>query len=270
MTRACWGLAVLALALAGCAHQPAPDRDRIGRIYSYVRSNADGSEAERVHVYRASPTRIEVAKMRDRCTNAAFVTAELDLERGQARRLTGGRLLPEAGHQDFGVLTYDPASRRLEAVLTTPEGELRDSVTVEDEPWHLYDFDLASLTVTARYRSDPRRSFSFGLPLVLVGDPAQGFLSYLGRADARFVREEGHEGRRALRFEVGGPAFGARGGPLWLDAIDGHVLGARWGIPNHSEYRDFALRLTGVDDGGPAAWRRLLTAHFEGCPAAPQ
>ena len=41
-----------------------------------------------------------------------------------------------------------------------------------------------------------------------------------------------------------------RGGPIWFDAADGHIIEARWGIPNHSEYRDFALRLTGVSDGG--------------------
>lgn len=75
--------ALVLLALAGCAHPPAPaGADRIGRIYSYVRSNRDGSEAEQIHVFRASRTRIEVTKMRERCTNAAFVTAELDLARG--------------------------------------------------------------------------------------------------------------------------------------------------------------------------------------------
>ena len=262
--------ALLAVMLAGCATVERPPQDRIGRIYSYVRSNSDGSEAEQVHVYRASRTHIEVTKMRERCTNAAFVTADLDLARGQATRLIAGRLRPNAAHEEFGELTYDEAARRVDAVIRLPTGELRDSAAVPDQPWHLYDYDLASLTITAQYRPDRRADFSFGLPLILVGDDVGDFLTYLGRADARFVREEMHEGRRALRFEVGGPAFGARGGPLWFDAADGHILGARWGIPNHSEYRDFALRLTGVSDGGADAWRALLTAQFENCPARGQ
>lgn len=233
------------IALGGCATGPAgTGGDHIGRIYSYVRSNRDGSEAERVHVYRASATRIEVAKMRERCANAAFVTADLDLARGQATRLVAGRLRPNAGHEDFGLLTYDPATRLLAAEVRLPQGEFRDSVTVTDEPWHLYDYDLASLTITNQYRRDRRADFSFGLPLILVGSGPDNFLTYLGRADARFVGEEMHEGRRALRFEVGGPAFGARGGPIWFDARDGHIVDVSWGIPNHSEYRDFALRLT--------------------------
>jgi hypothetical protein len=254
---------VLAAALSAA---PSP-ADHVGRIYSYVRSNSDGSEAERVHVYRAARERIEVAKMRDRCTNAAFVTAELDLARGQATRLVAGRLRPDAGHEAFGLLTWDPAARRIEAAVTTPEGELRDSVAVPDTPWHLYDYDLASLTVTAQYRPDRRANFSFGLPLVLVGSDPARFLTYLGRADLRYVRIERHDGRRAYRFEAGGPAFGTKGGPIWFDAAGGHILEARWGIPNHAEYRDFRLRLIGMSDGGAAGWRRLLTAHFRGCPA---
>jgi hypothetical protein len=253
--------ALVALALAA---QGAPDH--VGRIYSYVRSNRDGSEAERVYVYRAARERIEVAKMRERCTNAAFVAGELDLAAGQARRLIAGRLRPDAEHEDFGELSYDPATRRLNAVVTLPPGTFRESVAVPDQPWHLYDYDLASLTITAQYRPDRRADFSFGLPLVLVGSDPAHFLSYLGRADARYVRTERHGGRRAYRFEMGGPAFGTRGGPIWFDAAGGHIIEARWGIPNHSEYRDFRLRLTRVSDGGAAEWRRLLTAQFQNCP----
>ncbi|MGQ0558706.1 MAG: hypothetical protein ACT4OE_03855 [Sphingosinicella sp.] len=257
-----------ALALAGCVAASGPPADRIGRIYSYVRSNSDGSEAERIHVFRASLTRVEVTKMRTRCTDAAFVTAELDLAAGQARRLTGGRLLPDAGHRDFAWLEHDRASRQLLARVELPEGTLRLSVGVPDEPWHIYDFDLASLTVTNPYRADPRASFSFGVPLIWPEGDMREALRYLGRADARFAGEEFHLGRRALRFEVGGPAFGDRGGPLWFDAAGGHVLEARFGLPNHPGYRDFRLLLTGISDGGEEAWRRLLTAHFADCPAA--
>lgn len=264
------GMLVAVSMTAGMAQASTPGREhRVGRIYSYVRSNQDGTEAERIHVYRAGPTRVEVTKMRGRCNNAALVTADLDLEKGQATRLTGGRLKPGARHEEFAFLTYDPVEKRIDAVVRLPDQELRDSTVVGDEPWHLYDFDLASLTITSQYRPDPRADFSFGLPLVLVRQDPGDFLTYLGRADARFVREEEFEGRRALRFEVGGPAFGDKGGPLWIDAEEGHVLGADWGIPNHVEYKDFRLRLTGLSDEGSAAWKKLLEAHFEGCEEEP-
>lgn len=254
--------AVLAMLLvAGCAHEAEVEP---GPIYSYVRSNRDGSEAETIHVYRPRADYVEVTKMRDRCTNAAFVTATTDPATGQAVRLTGGRLRPGATHEDFADLTY--RDRRIDARLTTPQGELRQSVEAADAPLHLYDFDWASLSAAPPAALRDRGDFSFGVALIWLGDDPAEFLRYLGRADARFVREERRDGRRALRYELGGPAFaGPLGGALWLDAHDGFVVGADLGRPNHAEYRDFRLRLTGIDRGR-AAWKRLLEAHFDGCP----
>jgi hypothetical protein len=260
-------LAALGLVAGLGVAEAQPQPDRIGRIYSYVRSDRDGSEAETIRVFRADRTHVEVCKMRGRCNNAAYVTAELDLEGGYATRLGGGRLRPDAGREEFAVLTYDPAAGRLDGRIDLPEGPLSLTLAVPDRPWHIYDFDLASLTITAQYRPDPRADFSFGMPLIWPDGGPGGLLRYLGRADLRFVGEEMHAGRRALRFEAGGPAFGTRGGPIWFDADEGHILAAEWGIPNHSEHRDFALRLTGISDGGAGEWRRLLAAHYENCPS---
>ncbi|MGE0178913.1 MAG: hypothetical protein AB7O91_03720 [Sphingomonas sp.] len=254
-----------ALPQAATATTPAANPDRIGRIYSYIRSDRDGAEAETIHVFRQSRTHIGVAKMRNRCTNAAYVTADLDIERGHATRLGGGRLRPNAQREEFAVLTYDAATRRLDGRVETPNGPITLTLNVPETPWHLFDFDLASLTIAAQYRPDRRANLSFGMPL-LWPDGSANPLRYLGRADLNFVREEMHEGRRSLLFEAGGPAFGDRGGPIWFDAEEGHIVEASWGIPNHTEHRDFRLRLTRVSDGGEAEWRRLLSAHFEACP----
>ena len=129
MSRRRAGVAVL-LALAGCVHAPPTGPDRIGRIYSYVRSDRDGGQAETIRVYRAGRTRIEVSKMRGRYTNAAYVTAELDLDRGYATRLGGGRLLPDAGREEFAVLTFAPDTRRLDGRIALPDGPLTLSLAV--------------------------------------------------------------------------------------------------------------------------------------------
>ena len=152
--------------------------------------------------------------MRSRCTNAAYVTAELDLERGYATRLGGGRLLPDAGRQELAVLTYDAQARRLDGRIETPNGPLVLTLAVPDTPRHIYDFDLASLTITAQYRPARRLDFSFGMPLIRPDGGPEGLLRHLGRADLNFVGEESRDGGRALRFEAGGPAFGGRGGPV--------------------------------------------------------
>jgi hypothetical protein len=234
-----------------------------GRLYSYVRANTDGSEAERVHVFHRGPGDVAVAKMRAPCTNAAYVTATLDPRTGETRSLTGGRLARDGSQQAFAFLTVDPAGTALSIRAELPSGPLTLTAPVGHRPWHLYDFDLASLTVTG---PAPTGDFSFGLPLLLVGAEGPHF-SDLGRADARYVATETRDSRAVRRYEVGGPAFGAKGGPLWLDAAQGHVVEARFGLPNHAEYRDFHLRLTGTSEDGAAEWKRLTTAHWAGCPS---
>lgn len=66
----------LAIIMAGCATVPQPP---VGRsIYHYVRTNRDGSEPEHVVQYRPTRTEIAVYKWVEKCTTAAYVTAETD------------------------------------------------------------------------------------------------------------------------------------------------------------------------------------------------
>ncbi|WP_299326959.1 hypothetical protein [Parasphingopyxis sp.] len=239
-----------------------------GRIYHYVRSNQDGSDAENVYVYRAAANRLEVYKSRGRCEGAAFVTAWVDADTGRAAIINGGRLMPEARHETFATISYDGAAAMLRAEAALPDRMVREQVRVEEPIYHLYDFDLATLSLQTMALDNPRAGFSFGLPLIRTDAPGGRHLSHLGRADAEYAGEEDYRGTAAIRFEVAGPALGENGGPLWIDAETGHVLGAEWGIPNHAGMDDFALRLVETDDGGEAAWQDLLTAHFEGCETA--
>ena len=258
---------VLTLAAAGpaLAMPRTKGPDHVGRIYHYVRSNLDGSEPEAIRVFRASPTRLEVNKSVSRCTNAAYVTAELDLERGEARSLVGGRLTRAGTQQAFGWLTLEKDGPGVEGRVETDTGVLSSRVDAPDRPRVLFDFDLADLSARTQRLADPKAGFSFGLPLIWLGDDPAKFLTYLGRADATFEREESHLGRRALRFAMAGPAFGGKPGVLWLDADQGFVVGAEWPMPNHAEYRDFKLALQRVDEGGEPAWTAVLADHWKGC-----
>ncbi|MCA1750037.1 MAG: hypothetical protein LC634_11140, partial [Sphingomonadales bacterium] len=151
-----------------------------GRIYHYIRSNQDGSAPEHVWVYRAAPNKLEVYKAVERCTDAAFVTAWIDPETGRASLINGGRLMPEARYENFAQLAYDGTSSRMTVDAALPDLAVHEEIRVRDEAWHLYDFDLATLSVQTMGLADPRTGFSFGLPLVWT-DPASGdFLRHLG------------------------------------------------------------------------------------------
>jgi len=260
-----------ALSVAACASAPAtpagafrddPSRDHVGRIWSYERTNRDGSLPEQVHVFQRGRDDVHVYKMVSRCTNAAYVTARLDRGIWSADRLVGGRLRPDATQDAFAVLTLDRSTRVLDAVVTLPGQTITERETLTSLPWRLYDFDFADFTVLSQHLSDFRRDFSFTVALVLTQPDETGFLTDLGVATA--VYDGIDRARDAYRYRLEGPPFPG-GGALLLDRTDGHVVEASSARPNHAEYDDFKLTLKSVNDGGEAAWRALLLSHFEGC-----
>ena len=253
-------------ALAGCAivDRKAGAGD-VGRILIYTRANSDGSEAETVSVFRASPLRVEVIKTHERCTSAAFVSAELDPARGYAVRLAGGRLLPEGRYSEEAWLTLASDGQRLDMRIGDPQARPTASIPIVERPWHLYDFDLATFSAAPPAAAKEGQDFAFGLALSLVRDDGLD-LRWLGRVDARFEETDNVAGHRVNRYRVSGPGLpGQQGGTLWTDARDGYIVRAAFGLPNHVEYKDFTLTLTGLARGA-ATWQRMLKDHYRGCP----
>jgi hypothetical protein len=248
--------ALAALALAACAGAPGrtAESPTMGRLYHYLRTNADGSLPEDIYVYRASPTLVEVAKIVSRCANAAYVTAELDLERRQPRALVGGRIARDATQDTFAWLSYDAG--QLHARVPSLGVDARTGVT--HEPWIIYDFDLSELTALHAGAPAPREDFAFGVALIWPDGSSDNSLRDLGVANAAY---EG-EADGLARYRVSGALNGA----ISLDAHDGHVVEASFAEPNHLEYQNFHLRLQSVEDNAAAAWREIRTAHWRDCP----
>jgi hypothetical protein len=249
---------LLAFAAAlGAGAPPADNRP----VWHYVRSNSDGSEAEDIVIFRRSDSEIDVIKMRARCTDAALVTAEIDPVTGVATRLVGGRLQRDGGQRAIAWL--EGSGGRLIARIGAPDAPPMFDIAI-GQPWHLYDFDFSDLIARPPAAIADRADFSFELPLLLVSDDGASFVNR-GEARLQFVRDEMRGGVAVVRYTVGGPAFGASGGTIWFAAQGGHIVEARMGLPNHSEYRDFQL-LLGRRESGEQAWRARIDAHWQGCP----
>lgn len=254
-----FALALSALFLTACAATSRVVEAPPAPLYHYVRSNNDGSLPEHIYVYQPNPTRLEVGKMVTPCTNAAFVTAELDRERGQPSALVGGRLARDSSQDAFAWLSYDPATRAVHARV--PTLNVDETRHVAGEPWLLYDFDLADLNGLFAGRAPPRADFRFAALLIWPDGSEAGVLRDMGFANARFVSAEQHNGREALRFDV----TGGLTGQLWLDARQGFVIEAAFDQPNHMEYETFRLVLQNVHEDGEAQWAAVRRTHWEGC-----
>jgi hypothetical protein len=232
-------------------------------VRHYLRTNSDGSEAERVVVYAPAPGRVEVFKGRSRCSDAAYVTGRLDPVTGQAEELVGGRLTRELTQRPVAWLSRG-ADGRLAARLGSADAEPVFSVAV-GERWVLYDFDFSDLIAHPPAEILRRESFAFELPLLLAGDPP--VFANRGALRLSYLGDERHLGVEAVRYRASGVALDGGEGAIWFDARDGRLLEARLPLANHAEYRDFQLTLTKTQSG-EAAWRGALAEHWTDCPAS--
>jgi hypothetical protein len=261
--------AVALVALAACSSAPAATNtasretaDPAGSTRFYVRSNQDGSMQERIIVHRESSTRVAVSKQVDRCTNAAYVTADFDLTRGEASGLVGGRLTRELTQQGFATIAADLNNRTID--IDVPQANIDERLERIGAPWRIYDFDLADISAAMEGRPAPRSNFGFFVTLAWPNDNGEPFVQNRGRADATFIGEEERQEHHTVRYDV----RGALNGSLWLDAANGYVVEARFNEPNHDGYDNFALVLDRVVAGeeGRQAWRDALASHWQGCP----
>ncbi len=269
-------LAASAGVLAGCASAPEEwrynsENNALGRIYYYERTNSDGSMDERVAVFRRDEINLEVYKSVSLCLNAALVTAKMDWDAFSASSLTGGSLRPDAQHVEFAFMTWNKETGIIDIVVKLPDGDLRNEVKVETRPWHLFDFDFASLTVATPHLSSRTGAFTFGMPLAWVNPDVDDPFVWMGDVTARYQQDEERLGVASRRYKLTGTALtGERStgaeGALWLAAEGGHVVDAILPVPNHDGYKDFRLRLLKVSDGGETEWTNLLRAHFADCP----
>ncbi|WP_036222960.1 hypothetical protein [Maritalea myrionectae] len=257
----CVGL--LAVVTMGTTSAALAASDQVGTIYHYERTNQDGSLPEQVSVFYAAADAVEVYKAREKCTDAAFVHAKLDPESGVAASITGARLLPDAQHRDFAFLTYDEAAKELSIRVELPNMPvIEKSTQVEHTPWHLYDFDFASLTIAHQAANNPKADFEFGLPLLLADPSLDEPLTYLGTVKASY---DDKYTALSHRFSLSFVGDDAEIGQLIFNSMHGHLELAELNMPNHLGYEDFKLDLLSTQKGGEKGWTNFLTNHFAGC-----
>src|SRR5689334_12985589 len=119
----------------------------VGQVLHYRKSQWDGSHAALVSVYVAAADRIEALKWDRGGNHATLVLAQMDWRRFSVQAFEAWRLAAGA----------EPERR---ATLAVTGDELHMSLMPEPLklhhwPWHSYDFDFTSLTLTLPHRIHP-------------------------------------------------------------------------------------------------------------------
>jgi hypothetical protein len=254
---------LLALPLASAAAQTGafrfrPEAVEAGVVYHYLKTNVDGSHPEHVALYVAGPDRIEAFKYHPKGERAGLVIATMDWKTASAKRLESRQVFAGGEKRLIATLDYTPADRML-TLEVPPAGISGVKIEIKSEPWHLYNFDLASLNVAFRHLVDPKKPFTIG-----VADPTFGEtlgIAYKGEATVAYAGDESREGVAARKYALTGAPF-PQGVTIWVDAKKGHVVDIESPHADNPEWTSFKLKLEKTEKMTPDAWEAFQRAQF--------
>lgn len=139
-----------------------PDRVAVGTVYHYVKTNVDGTQPENISTYIVTRDRIESFKYHEKGTRAGLVIADMDWQNFMAKKLESWQVFAKDDRKLFATLTYDAANQSVVVSIPAAKPE-PETVKIERLPFHLYNFDLASLNVAFPHLADPKKSFTVGI-----------------------------------------------------------------------------------------------------------
>jgi hypothetical protein len=238
-----------------------PERVAIGAVYHYLKSNIDGSHPLHVAIYIAARDRVESFKYQKERQTAWLVIANLDWRNFSAKHLQSWQLLPDGRRQPVAELTFGDADSSAEVVLSGREGD-RTRVAIEHLPWHVYNFDFASLNAAFPHMRDPEGRFSIGIADPTF-QPKGPVFQYRGQVEVAYVAEEMRNGVRCRTYRLRGKGLDSRGGFIWANKEHGHFEDVEIDLPDDPAWRNFKFRLERAERMRPEEWEAFIKRHGE-------
>lgn len=217
-------------------NKPASFSD-IHTVYTYQKSNWDGSHASFVFLYISDTNKLESFKWAPGYTRGTLVSAAFDWSTFSVQTFTNHGIDTNGKRQLFASLAVkDGRSVHLQI------GDFKDSMWLENILWHSYDFDFAGLSFAWRALENKRSSFSFLIADAgrVNGKPA---FENKGSVNVEYSGEEMINGKNCLKYTIDGPGLQNKGGIIWVDPRSHMIVLYRIALPDEEGFINGQLRL---------------------------
>jgi hypothetical protein len=239
-------------------HDPA--RVPVGRVYEYIKSNRDGTNAGRVSLYVAGADRLESLKWAPGDTVATLVVATMDWARFSVRRLESWVLVRGAAPALRAALDTDSSGAGVR-VSFAPDSLL----PIRGWPWHSYDFDFASLNLSFPDLVQPEAPFTFQRADIVYAESWPPFAD-MGPVNVRFIRREQRSGLEVRAYQLDGPGLQDQMGRMWVSVQGAYVVEYEFPFPDEPGYTDVRLQLDRIRRATAAEWEELKRTRVSGRP----
>lgn len=232
----------------------------LGETYQYTKSNIDGTHPITVYIHLSSFEEIEALKIHEGGFHGDYVKAEMDWRLFSVERIKS--------HYVYHDTTKKPQAslRRKESQTYTGEAYAQASpdpvsrfiFNVDHYPWHIYNFDLASLNISMRHLKEPEKTFEVSIYDPVFGEAGTTF-EYKGEFICDYMGDELRYSHRCRYYQVSGDGVGGAEGDLWVDIEGGHIVDIEVPFPNNPSWESFKLRLQSISNLNPEEWIKFIS-----------
>lgn len=237
-----------------------PEKIKVGTVYHYLKTNLDGTHPEHVSIYVAGKNRLESFKFHPRAERAGLVIGEMDWATFSVKSLESWQVFKDGEKKLFATLTYLENERAVDVALPGL-GKANERTYIKHLPWHVYNFDLASLNFAFRHLVNPRAAFTIGITDPTFKEQGPSF-QYRGEAIVTYAGEEMRRGVRCRKYRIDGAGLENRGGIIWVNKRLGHVEDMEIALPDNPDWQSFKFRLSGTELMSRQKWEAFMKAQF--------
>lgn len=237
-----------------------PEKAATGVVYHYLKTNIDGTNPEHISIRFASKDQIESFKFHPGGTRAALVIAKMDWAIFSAKSLESWQVYKDKDKVLAASLLYLPASR--EVAVTLPfMNRATENVAIPFLPFHVYNFDFASLNFAFPHLIDPQKPFKIGVSDPTFSDQGPAF-RYRGEVDVVYIGEEQRDGKLCRKYRVDGPGLENRGGVIWVNKRTGYFQDAEIQLADNPDWKTFKFKLQKIEKMNAGQWENFMRAQF--------
>ena len=237
-----------------------PNKVTTGVVYHYLKTNIDGTNPEHVSIRIASKDRIESFKFHPQGTRAGLVIAKMDWSIFSVTSLESWQVFKDKDKVLAATLVYLPASK--EVAVTLPfMNRPTEKVSIPFLPFHVYNFDFASLNFAFPHLTNPRKTFRIGVSDPTFSDQGPAF-RYRGEVDVSYIGEERRYGLACRKYRIDGPGLENKGGFIWINKGSGYFQDAEIQLADNPNWQTFKFKLQKVERMNAAEWENFMKAQF--------
>jgi hypothetical protein len=203
---------------------------------------------------------IEAFKFREpKPQSASHVVATMDWTRFMATRLESRQMTRGGSERSVAVAEYSPMTQTLRVEIN---GFAPNTIPITQSPFHVHSFEFGSLSLALRYLKNPLGSFKMGIANPTYAEKGLIF-EYRGEVTVSYAGDETRENTPCNKYKIDGPGLKNRGGFVWVDQKEFHIVDMEVSQPNHPEWVTYKLKLLSKAAMKPDDWRAFMKTQLD-------